>query len=565
MNPASTVLVIDLGTSGPKVSVFDFDLNCIDSAFCEVPLLLGNQGDGTEATQPATEPAAEPSAEPSAEQRPSDWITAIESAIDQIRARNAGALARVGVVNVTAQWSGTVALSHEGKPLGNAIIWMDSRGAPDAARLTDGFLKVDGYGLVNTLDWIRLTGGAPTRSGKDSISHILYLKRARPELYRDTKVFLEPKDYLNFHLTGKAAASCDSITVHWVTDNRDIHRIRYSDRLLRRSGIDPAKLPGLVPVNSLLGTVRPAVAERFGIPAGARVVSGTPDLHSAAVGSGGIADFVPHLYIGTSSWIVCHVPFKKTDLFHNIASIPSGIPGRYMMVNEQQTAGASLQFLKSRILFPKDGLGSGSGGGTGMGAEPPDVYSRMDALAESVEPGSEGLFYFPWLNGERSPFDLGHLRAGFVNLSLRHSQRHLVRAVMEGVALNLRWLLGYTEKFCGRKFEAIRFIGGGARSRVWSRILADVLKVRIEQMEDPLTANSKGAAGLALMALGVRTMEQVSASIRVREVFVPAGAEGGNAGGKSFTAAAVYDQKFKQYLEYFKKNESWFRMANGRK
>ncbi|NDG83635.1 MAG: xylulose kinase [Proteobacteria bacterium] len=536
MNPASTVLVIDLGTSGPKVSVFDFDLNCLESAFVEVPLLLGKQEDG--------DGSSPESASESVEQSPSAWISGIESAIDQIRQKNADALGRVKVVNVTAQWSGTVALSHEGKPLGNAITWMDSRGAPDAAKLTDGFIKVDGYGLVNTLDWIRLTGGVPTRSGKDSISHILYLKRARPGIYRDTKVFLEPKDYLNFHLTGKAAASCDSITVHWVTDNRNIRKIRYSERLLQRSGVDPAKLPELIPVNSILGTVRPEVAERFGIPLDARVVAGTPDLHSAAVGSGGIADFVPHLYIGTSSWIVCHVPFKKTDLFHNIASIPSGIPGRYLMVNEQQTAGASLQFLKNRILFAQDGMT--------REAAPADVYAKMDALAELVAPGSDGLFYFPWLNGERSPFDLGHLRGGFVNLSLRHSQKHLVRAVMEGVALNLRWLMGYTEKFCGRKFNALRFIGGGAHSRIWSRILADVLNVTIEQMEDPLTANSKGAAGLALMAIGERTMEQVSASIRVRERFEPG------------EATAVYDRKFREFTEYFKKNENWFRSVNAR-
>jgi len=522
MKSAACVLVIDLGTSGPKVSLFDFDLNLIASAFTEVPLIL----DGKD----------------SAEQRPSDWISGIESALDRLRISQSEALKRVQVMNVTAQWSGTVPVSSSGLPLMNAVNWMDSRGAPDAAKLMDGFVKIDGYGLWNALDWIRITGGAPTRSGKDSISHILYLKRCKSEIYEKTAVFLEPKDYLNFYLTGKAAATFDSITVHWLTDNRKIDQIQYSERLINKSGIDRKKLPELIPTNSILGPVKPEVADRFGIPRNVQVVSGTPDLHSAAVGSGGLRDFSPHIYVGTSSWLICHVPFKKTDLFHNIASIPSAIPGRYLMVNEQQTAGASLQFLKNQVLFPKDGLAST--------VAPGDVYSKMDAMAESVPPGCEGLFYFPWLNGERSPFDLGHLRGGFVNLSLHHSQKHLVRAVMEGVALNLRWLMGYTEKFCGKKFDSIRFIGGGAHSRVWSAILADVLKVRIEQVKDPLTANSKGAAGLALIAIGERTLSQIESSIAIKEVFEP----GPN--------RALYDQKYKFFVDYFNRNEAWFKSVN---
>ncbi len=517
-----TVLIIDLGTSGPKVSVFDFELRLIASAFREVPLVFdGERG---------------------VEQRPSDWILGIEAAIDAIACDHRDALARVKVMNVTSQWSGTVALSRSGEPLMNAINWMDSRGAPDAARLTDGLIKVDGYGLIPTLQWIRITGGAPTRSGKDPISHILFLKRERPAIYEKTSVFLEPKDYLNFHLTGRAAASFDSITLHWLTDNREIGNIRYSTELISKSGIDPEKLPELVPVNSILGTVRAEVASRFGIPADAVVVSGTPDLHSGAVGSGGVRDFDPHLYIGTSAWIICHVPFKKADLFHNIASIPSGIPGRYLMVNEQQTAGASLQFLKNRILFPANGVS--------RERAPEDAYSRMDALAETVPAGSEGLYYFPWLNGERSPSDASHLRGGFVNLSLRHEQKHLIRAVMEGVALNLRWLKEHTESFCGRDFESIRFIGGGARSSVWGRILADTLGIPIEQMKDPLTANSKGAAALALVATGEMSMEEIGSRIEVARVFEP-GAD-----------QAVYERKFGAYLDYLKRNESWFREQN---
>ena len=517
------ILTIDLGTSGPKVSLFDSKLVLVASGFREVPLILeGREG---------------------VEQNPADWISGIEAILTELKNDHSSELSQVIAVNVTAQWSGTVALGENGKPLMNAIIWMDSRGAPGAEALTDGWPKVDGYGLFEVLNWIRITGGAPTRSGKDSISHILYLKKERPEVYKQTRVFLEPKDYINFYLTGKSAASYDSITVHWLTDNRDIHKIKYSDSLIKKSGIDRAKLPDLVAINSVIGKLRTELTERFGIPANAVVISGTPDLHSGAVGSGGVLDFAPHVYIGTSSWIVCHVPFKKTDLFHNMASLPSAIPGRYLLVNEQQTAGASLQFLRNQVFFPKNGVLATKA--------PPDFYQKMDELADSVTSGSEGLLFLPWLNGERSPFDVKNVRGGFINMSLRHEQRHMIRAVLEGVAYNLRWLAEYTQKFCNKRFESIRFIGGGAQSRVWSQILADVLKIRIEQMDAPLSANSRGAAALALVALGKLTLEEVQTLAKVKEVFIP-----------REEASRVHDRQYKGFVDFFNRNQGWFNKAN---
>jgi xylulokinase len=213
------------------------------------------------------------------------------------------------------------------------------------------------------------------------------------------------------------------------------------------------------------------------------------------------------------------------------------------MVNEQQTAGASLQFLKNRILFPDSGVGNEPA--------PADAYQKMDQLASSVDPGSDGLFYFPWLNGERSPFDVQEVRGGFLNLDLRHEQKHLVRAVMEGVALNMRWLMSYAERFCGQKFKSIRFIGGGAQSEVWSQILADVLQVPIEQMEDPLTANSKGAAALAWVALEKMTIEDIGATVKIRRMFTP-----------NERNQEVYNQRFQAFVSFFNRNRSWFQKVN---
>ena len=241
----------------------------------------------------------------------------------------------------------------------------------------------------------------------------------------------------------------------------------------------------------IVGPLRPGPAAALGIPAGIPVVAGTPDLQSAAIGSGATRDFQAHLYVGTSSWLTCHVPFKKTDMLRNIASLPSAIPGRYFVADEQETAGAALTFLRDRVLF---------------GGDPPaDAYREFDRMAAAARPGSGGVIFTPWLYGERTPVEDRFVRGGFHNLSLSASRAELVRAVLEGVALNSRWLLQAVERFTRRRLDPIRFIGGGARSDVWCQIFADVLGATIEQVADPVNANARGAAMLAAVALGELT------------------------------------------------------------
>jgi xylulokinase len=225
------------------------------------------------------------------------------------------------------------------------------------------------------------------------------------------------------------------------------------------------------------------------------VVAGLPDIHAAAVGSGGIRDFDPHLYIGTSAWLSCHVPFKKTDLLHNMASLPAALPGRYLIANEQETAGMCLTFLRDHLFFDRDGL---------TGDAPVDAYARFDELAAQVPAGQRGAAFYT-MALRRANACGGPRHSGWVpRAPLQHRRAHLIRAVLEGVALNLRWLLPYVERFAGRRFETIRAIGGGAKSALWCQILADVLNRPIAQVENPVggdaarcCAGERHGAGLA--------------------------------------------------------------------
>jgi len=379
--------------------------------------------------------------------------------------------------------------------------------------------------------------------GKDPIAHILYLKQNQSEQYRQTFKFLEPIDYIGLRLTGRFAASFDSVALHWLTDNRDINNVKYDEGLVRMSGIDHSKLPDLQPANSILGPLHADVAHTWGLRADVQVVIGAPDIHSAAIGSGAVRDFEPHLYIGTSSWLTCHVPFKKTDMFHSIAALPSAIPGRYLLTDAQECAGACLQFLRDNIFFHEDELSSG--------AKPANAYKLFDQIAERTPAGSDKIIFTPWLYGERAPIDDSLVRGGFFNQSLQTTREHMVRAVFEGVAFNSRWLFKYVERLIGKRAEAVNMVGGGAKSEVWCQIHADVMDRPIRQMKDPIEVNVRGAALLGAAALGHLRYEEIGSHVPVAKTFQPQPEN-----------RKLYDELFAEYVAIYENNRKIYARLN---
>ncbi len=473
------VLAVDLGTGGPKAALVTLDGEIAAHATETTDVILLADG--------------------GAEQDPAAWWTAVTAAVRAVLAAEPDAAGRLAAVSVTTQWSGTVPVDAEGRHLGNAITWMDSRGAPYVKDLVGG--RLQGYDARKLRAFVSRTGGIPSHSGKDPVAHILWLKHERPDLYREAATFLEPADHLNARISGRVVSSQDCIVAHWLTDNRRRDAIDYDPGLLRVTGIERSKLPDIVLSASVVGGVTAEVADEWGIPAGTPVVTATGDVHSAVLGSGALADYEGHLYIGTSSWLSCHVPKKRTDLLHNQAAIPSALPGRYFLANEHEAAGSCLLWLRDRL-----GLG--------------DV-EKLNVLAAEAEPGSGGVIFMPWLNGERTPVDDHTIRGGWTNLSLATTQADLVRSVFEGVAYNSRWLLDVVERFVKRPLPALNFIGGGARSDLWCQIHADVLDRPIRRVADPQHANARGAAFVASIALGHATAEDLAARVRIDREFRP--------------------------------------------
>lgn len=524
MTNEKLILAVDLGTSGMKVALITVSGKVLGWESEPLRLIITPDG-GTE-------------------QSPEEWWQAFLSAAGRLMKREPTAGPNVIAVCCSTQGEGTVAVDKTGKALGNAILWMDMRGAPNLRKQLGGLINMDGADVLKVLRFVRLTGGMPSMTGKDPAAHMLFIRDTMPEIYSRTYKFLNVLDYMNVCLTGEFVATFDSIVTSWVTDNRDPDAVRYDNGLIASLGIDRAKLPDIVSCSTVIGSLRREVADALGLSSDVKVVAGAIDNTAAAIGAGAIKDYLPHLYIGTSSWITAHVPFKKTDVFSSMASIPCAVPGRYLLTALQATGGGNLTYLRDNIIYHKDELL--------QEADVPDIFKVLDKITERVPAGANGVLYTPWIWGERAPVDDRTLRAGLYNLSLNNTREDIIRAFLEGIAFNTRWLLSPVEKFLGRKVESINIVGGGAQSDVWCQIFADVMNVEIKQVADPIYANARGAAWIAAVGLGEIKFDDVSELVQFKQTYRPR--------SKNQT---LYNEKFEIFKQIYQQMKGIYHRLNG--
>jgi xylulokinase len=516
------VLAVDLGTSGCKCALIRPDGGVHSWAFRPVALHI-------------VEPAG-------AEQDPEDWWQAlVASAREALEALPQGA--HVAAICCSSQGECTAAVDAAGTPLLRAMSWLDMRGAKQIRQRAGGrAFSVAGYDPLKLMRWIRRTGGAPALSGKDPAGHIAFIQEMWPETYQKTHKFLNALDYLNLRLTGRFVATVDSILTSWVTDNRDIEHVRYDPDLIRQSGISADKLPEIVRCTDVLGPLSADAAQALGLPQDTPVVAGAVDNSAAAVGAGTVQDGEAHIYIGTSSWIGAHVPFKKTDVFSQIASIPCAVSNRYLAFALQSSAGSNLSFLSNNILFANDEFHT---------TRPADFYSIVERVVASSPPGARNLLYMPWMFGERSPVDDSSLRAGLLNMSLEHTRADIVRAILEGIALNTRWMVAPFNRFLGKPVQQVTLIGGGATSDAWCQIFADVLGIPVRQVHSPIQANAVGAALIGYIGIGKLAYADIPSIIQPRRTYTPNPA-----------TTSLYDELFARFQLAYKRLRPFYKRLN---
>ena len=472
------ILAVDLGNGGPKAAAVDPDGTILAVAHRPVSVQIGIDG---EATQDAIE-----------------WWTATAECVREITGGVGGGAQAVAI---TGQWGSTVPVDAAGEPVGPVLLWADTRARRHMREIVGGPISIQGFAPQKVIPWVRTTGGAPTPSGADPTGHSLLLQREMPDVYARTRWLLEPIDYLGMRFTGRAAATSASMILSWLTDNRIGAEPGYVGDLVRRARRDPARLPPLLPMGSILGEVLAGVASDLGLSPGIPVVCGLPDLHAAILGSGAVDPYATHVAVSTTSWISARVPFKRTDVLHSIATVPGFDSRMPVVANNQEIGGAALRWLREQVFD--------------------DDYASLTGEAAAAPAGCEGLMFAPWLNGERSPVEDKDVRGAFVGLSLRTDRAMLIRAALEGVALNSRWLFDVYEKFCKRRIGTLRILGGGAQSELWCSIFAGVMDRPIEQVHQPRDAQMVGAAQWARVCLGETSLGEAAAQVRVERVFEP--------------------------------------------
>lgn len=505
-------LSIDLGTGGPKVGVVTLEGELVAYEIHHVPTVFSDDGGAVQDAEL--------------------WWTIICEATRRLLGQPSIEPRHVKAVAVTGQYASTVPVDANGLPTGPCLTWLDTRGVPYSRKAVGG--KVQGYNPRKALHFIRKSAGAPSTSGGDPIGQILYLNTQEPDIVARTRWFMEPVDYLTMRFTGIASATHASRLAMWMTDTRHLSHYEYDAALLNAVGLSSERLPPLLPFGAVVGTLTDDVAALLGLSNDTIVITGVPDLHAAALGSGATELYATHLALSTTSWISCPFPKKKTDVLHSIASVPGLTNDSYLVINNQETGARALEWFRNLLA------GSGA----------PMTYEQMTALAEHSPPGARGVIFTPWLAGERSPVDDKTARAGFTNLSVTSTTADLVRAVLEGVAANSAWLFTYVEKFAGTTLSPIRLLGGGAQSPLWCQIFADTLGREVEQVREPMVAQLRGAALLAAISLGQMNLNDVSTRVTRGTTYQPLG---GN--------VEAYRQRRDELPTLFARDKSWRRAA----
>ena len=504
--PGEHVLVIDLGTGGPKVGLVDQHGHVPACTFAPVRLFFLPDG--------------------GAENDPAEWWSSIKTCVKRVLQESGVAPKNIIAVAVTSYWGVTVPVDEHAKPLMNAMSWMDKRGIRYDQEIVKGFPNVQGYKLDVLLKYVDKHGFPP--SPGDALGHMLYVKHERPDLYKRTYKFFEPMDYINLRLTGRFAATQNTMVPMLVVDNRQLDRTEYDPWLLKMSTIDPDKFPELHAIDGILGPLTPDAAAELGLEPGTMVVCGVQDNSTSAVGAGSIGDGEPAAVMGTSGHMAFHLPFKKSDLTHTMATIPSGVKGSYLFWADLANTGKVLDTCLKMLLCASDTLDAS--------VVPPEIYQRADQMASAVPAGSGGVLFHPWFNGSVSPGQDEYLRGSFLNLSNSTSRSHLMRAVFEGIAMNWRWLRAPAEKLSHRTFQYWRLTGGGALSDVWAQIMADVVGIPMHRQYQPRMHNVVGMGLLAFSRLGKVNVEDIPGMIKFDRVFEP-----------DAKNRAVYDHLYAQF------------------
>lgn len=466
----TSVAAIDCGTTSIKAGVFDLNGRARSLVSKDCPCLRHSDG--------------------RIENSPIAISRAVYRCLKEA-VRSSGVHPRdISALSVSSQRATVMPVDRRGVPLDNAISWQDMRGAGQIDLLRQ---------RIDDKTYYRITG-LPNHP-VFSLAKILWMKATAPAMYRKAACFLLLHDYLLRQLGG--AAFCSDWSNASLTGLLDVSRLQWSPEIAEAAGIDLSKLPELVPSASVIGRLSSAGAARTGLLAGMPLVSGGGDQQCAGVGAGGVEAGILEITLGTAAVPLCYSDRARLDPGMRVTCCAHAVPGKWNLEGLQNTAGASLQWI-SRIID-----------------EQGQLSDRLLRRVARVRPGAGGLLFYPYLDGAAAPHWDPGAKAMFLGLTLAHDRFTLLRAVMEGVALETREIV---DVFSSLRVPVrqIRLTGGGTRIRVWNQIYAEVLGKPVCTLENP-EASLLGAAILAACGVGAfaSVQEAARSMVRTREQYIP--------------------------------------------
>ena len=459
----SVLVGVDVGTTGARAIAVTLNGEVVASATRSYPLNMPRPG--------------------WTEQDPEDWWRATRDSLVEIARAVEG---RVVGIGLTGQMHGAVFVDADGNSIRPAILWNDQRTEAQCREITE---------RVGEENLVRIAGN-PALTGFQA-PKVLWLREQEPESYSRVAHLLLPKDYIRYRLTGELATDVSDASGTLLLDLR---KRAWSQELLDRLEIPRRWLPEVMESPSPTGQVRPSIANELGIGPTVPVAAGAGDNAAAALGVGVIEPGTGLSSIGTSG--VVFVPSAKftPEQSGRVHAFCHSVPGGYHLMGVTLAAGAALGWWRETL-----------------GSE--TTYDELAELAAPVAPGSDGLLYLPHLYGERSPHLDARARGAFVGLTAGHGRGQLTRAVMEGVVFSLRQSLEIISELT--PVAEIRATGGGARSRLWLQLQANIYDRPVSVMAVEEGA-AYGAALLAGVAAGI--FPDVSSAcdlVRVKETIDP--------------------------------------------
>jgi xylulokinase len=434
------------------------------------------------------------------EQDPALWWEGTRQATTSALAQATARGDDVSAVGLTGQMHGAVLLDASGTVLRPAILWNDQRTAAECDLMRE---RVGAERLIAITGNDALTGFTAPK--------LLWVQRHEPETWRRVAHVMLPKDYVRYRLTdGLAIDKADGAG----TQLFDLARRDWSAEVLAALDVDPGLMPPTYEGPEVTGALSAGAAEACGLRAGTPVVAGGGDQSANAVGLGAVAPGVVALSLGTSGVVFAATDRPLHDPLGRVHAFCHAVPGRWHMMSVMLSAAGSLRWFRDALA-------------------PGEEFGPLVEAAGVVPAGSDGLLFLPYLTGERSPHPDPHARGAFIGLTVGHERRHLVRAVMEGVAFGLRDGLDLMRAAGMPAPDQIRASGGGLASPLWRQILADVLGVRLA-----VVSTTEGAAyGAALLAaVGAEWFGSVDEATRAVVTATPSEEPGPDAA----TYAAAY-------------------------